>query len=90
MLPGEAELVLEWKGLPGEEKCKAPWAVQRTGFMRYINNIPLPFYKAGINTRGNTEFNEDPLKFETPQGIIPRDIVMPVYNENQSQQQASF
>ena len=28
MLPGEAELVSEWTGLPGEEKCEALWAVQ--------------------------------------------------------------
>ena len=32
MLPREAELVSEWTGLPGEEKCKALWAVQRTGY----------------------------------------------------------
>ena len=31
-LPGEAELVSELTGLPGEEKCRAVWAVQRTGY----------------------------------------------------------
>ena len=36
MLPREAELVSEWTGLPGEEKCKALWAVQWTGYMCYI------------------------------------------------------
>ena len=33
MLPGEAELVSEWAGLPGGgQKCTALWAVQRTGY----------------------------------------------------------
>ena len=30
MLPRQAELVSEWTGLPGEEKCKALWSVQHT------------------------------------------------------------
>ena len=32
MLPGEAELVSEWTGASGEEKCEALWAVRRTGY----------------------------------------------------------
>ena len=31
MLPREAELVSEWTGMLGA-KCKALWAVQRTGY----------------------------------------------------------
>ena len=42
MLPGEAELVSEWTGLPGEEKNKALWAVQWTGYCAILK-LPLLF-----------------------------------------------
>ena len=40
MRPGESELVSEWTGLPGEEKCKALWT---DWILRYIKQLPLPF-----------------------------------------------
>ena len=74
MLPGEAELVSEWTGLPGRAKsvCTALWAVRRTGY--YIKNylylfynfIRLSYYIATLAIRCITKLIVVHLKNENP------------------------
>ena len=58
MLPREAELVLEWTGLPGEESVKrCLWAVQRTGYSAtgIYKTIPFTFTEFRISKDNITQ-----------------------------------